>query len=48
MYEMLVDLITASTKKDKERAYARLERVGVDRMTANVLAKGIYSEWEEN
>lgn len=41
LYELLLDLICASTQKDKERAYKRLERVGVDRATANVLAAEI-------
>lgn len=41
LYDLLIDLICASTKHDKELAYKNLERVGVDRATANVLADEI-------
>ena len=41
LYDLLVDLICASTSKDKERAYRRLEHIGVDRATANALAAEI-------
>ena len=41
LYDLLVDLICASTPKDKERAYRQLERIGVDRATANALAVDI-------
>lgn len=41
LYDLLIDLICASTPHDKERAYKKLERVGVDRATANVLAAEI-------
>lgn len=41
LYDLLVDLICASTPQDKERAYRRLERIGVDRVTANTLAADI-------
>lgn len=41
LYDLLVDLICASTPKDKERVYRQLERIGVDRATANALAADI-------
>ena len=41
LYDLLVDLICSSTPKDKERAYQQLERIGVDRATANALAVDI-------
>ena len=41
LYDLLIDLICASTPQDKERAYRNLERVGVDRATANILAADI-------
>lgn len=41
LYDLLVDLICASTPQDKERVYRRLERIGVDRATANALAVDI-------
>lgn len=41
LYDLLIDLICASTPQDKERAYKQLERVGVDRATANVMAAEI-------
>lgn len=34
-----MDLVTATDPKEKEKAYRRLERIGVDRLTAKVLEK---------
>ena len=39
LQELLMDLVTAADPKDKEKAYRRLERIGVDRLTAKVLEK---------
>lgn len=42
LFDLIMDLLTAGDKKEKERAYRRLEKVGVDRMTADVLAAEFY------
>ena len=39
LQELLMDLVTATDPKEKEKAYRRLERIGVDRLTAKVLEK---------
>lgn len=45
---MLADLIkalaNAGSKKEKEKAYRNLERVGMDRMTANMLVRELKKE----
>ena len=46
LFDLIMDLLTAGDAKEKERAYRRLEKVGVDRMTADVLATEFYKEWE--
>ena len=38
LLEMVMDLVTASDPEDKERAYRQLEKAGVDRRTADVMA----------
>lgn len=42
--DMLQDLINATTRQEKERAFKALEKVGVDRITAVTLAKEIIME----
>ena len=42
--ELVMDLLTAADPKDKERAYRRLEKVGVDRRTADLMAAEFYKE----
>jgi hypothetical protein len=44
LQDLIMDLLTAGDEKDKERAYRRLERVGVDRKTADVMAAGYCKE----
>ena len=39
LYELIIALQDAETLKEKEQAYKRLAKVGVDRTTANFLAK---------
>lgn len=39
LQELLMDLVTAADPKEKEKVYRRLERIGVDRLTAKVLEK---------
>lgn len=42
--DMIADLITAKTEKERETAYHNLEKVGVDRMTADLLAREMKDE----
>lgn len=36
--DLITDLIRAKTPKEKEAAYRQLEKLGVDRITADVIA----------
>lgn len=42
--DMIAALITAETEKERETAYRNLEKVGVDRMTADLLAREMLDE----
>lgn len=42
LMDLVMELLEATDKKSKERAYKRLERVGVDRRTADVMAAQFY------
>ena len=42
--DMIADLITEKTEKERETAYKNLEKVGVDRMTADLLAREMLDE----
>lgn len=44
LMDLIMDLLEASTKKEKEQAYRRLERVGVDKKTADIMAAEFYKE----
>lgn len=44
--DLIFALLEATTTKEKERAYKRLERVGVDRISADQMAKEFYSEYK--
>jgi len=46
MMELLMALLEAGTKTEKERAYHRLERVGIDRITADSMAAEFYTVQE--
>ena len=39
--DLITDLIRAKTPKEKEAAYRRLEKLGVDRFTAEELRKEV-------
>ena len=39
LQELLIELVSATDAKEKERVYRKLERIGVDRLTAKVLEK---------
>lgn len=42
--DLIMELVTATEKQDKERAYRRLERVGVDRISADAMAREFSRE----
>lgn len=42
--DLLKALAEAGSKKEKEKAYRNLERVGMDRMTADVMVAEIRKE----
>lgn len=42
--DLVMELVIAVDPKDKERAYRELEKVGVDRRTADVMAAEFYKE----
>ena len=44
--ELLRELLNAKNAKEKERAYVNLERVGIDRMTADMLVRELEAEDE--
>ena len=44
MEELLQELWNAATLAERESCYMKLERIGIDRVTANILAK----ELQEN
>ena len=44
LMDLVMDLVQAVAPEEKEKAYRRLERVGVDRITADVMAAEFYKE----
>lgn len=44
LMDLVMELVEAVDPKDKEKAYRKLERVGVDRTTADVMAAEFYKE----
>ena len=44
LMDLVMELVTATDTKDKERAYRKLEKVGVDRITADVMAAEFWKE----
>lgn len=47
LMDLVMELVEAVDPKDKERAYRKLEKVGVDRRTADVMAAEFYKEGTE-
>ena len=47
MMDLVMDLVQAIDPKEKEKAYRRLERIGVDRDTADVMAAEFYREEDQ-
>lgn len=48
LMDLIMNLVYASDPKDKEKAYRNLEKVGVDRISANLMAEEFYKEAREN
>lgn len=46
LMELVMDLVTATDPHDKEMAYRKLERFGVDRKTADTMAAEFYKDKE--
>ena len=44
LMDLVMALVEAVDPKDKEKAYRKLERVGVDRITADAMAAEFYEE----
>ena len=44
LMDLVMELVEAVDPKDKEKAYSKLEKVGVDRRTADVMAAEFYEE----
>lgn len=47
LMDLVMELVEAVDPKDKEKAYRKLEKVGVDRRTADVMAAEFYKEGQE-
>jgi len=49
LQDLIIDLLVADNDpKEKEKCYKRLEKVGVDRLTADVMAAVFYEEDMQN
>ena len=44
LMDLVMALVEAVDPKDKEKVYRKLEKVGVDRRTADVMAAEFYKE----
>lgn len=44
LMDLVMELVIAVDPKEKERAYRKLEKVGVDRRTADAMAAEFYKE----
>ena len=42
LFDLIMDLLTAGDQGEKERAYRRFERMGIDRMCADNMAEEFY------
>ncbi len=47
MQEMIIDLLSVGDKKEKEKVYRRLERIGVDRVAADKMASELYKREDD-
>ena len=44
LMDLVMALVEAVDPKDKEKAYRKLEKIGVDRRTADIMAAEFYKE----
>ena len=44
LMELVMELVVSTEAKEKERVYRKLEKVGVDRMTADIMAAEFWKE----
>lgn len=44
LYELIKAVLTARTPQEREKAYRKLQKLGIDRLTANVLAAEMRKE----
>lgn len=42
LFDLIMDLLTAGDQGEKERAYRRFERMGIDQMCADNMAAEFY------
>ena len=47
LMDLVMELVTATDPKDKERAYHKLEKAGVDIITADVMAAEFWKEGQK-
>ena len=47
LMDLVMALVEAVDQKDKEKAYRKLEKVGVDRKTADIMAAEFYKEGQK-
>lgn len=47
LMDLVMELVMAADPKDKERVYRKLEKVGVDRITADVMAAEFWKEGQK-
>lgn len=47
LMDLVMELLTATDDKDKERVYRKLEKVGVDRITADIMAAEFWKEGQK-
>jgi len=47
LMDLVMELVMAADTKDKERVYRKLEKVGVDRKTADVMAAEFWKEGQK-
>ena len=47
MMDLVMELLTAADDSDRREAYCRLERIGIDRYTADCMAEEFYDRKEQ-
>lgn len=46
--DMIMEVVRAKDDKEREKAYRRLEKVGMDRMTVNVVIRDMAAQYRRN